>query len=347
MLAQCPRFTSGVSGQYAEIGTRRHKLLRRMFDADFTDDEATGMAEEDVAGIKWAVDYIRVHAPMSDYHLSWESPLSIEWDDFSTINGTPDCTCGPDLFDFKWRARDYTAQMAAYALGMTQRGHPVVNVHLLFGATQRAEKFTLTESACRQILAPILESVASASPQPTPCDYCGWCQDRLVCPALLGTAEKVANGYAQEPISWHPSKMITPEEIAMGLTVWRTILKPWGDSMEWHALESAQKLGLKLPGYELKTKRGREYCSDVARAFQSAGLPQETFLQCCDLRLNTSKSYPDKIGIRDAYAKQNGLALAPAKRELARRLQECMGRGNDSMQLVPTKQQHEENDAEL
>jgi orotate phosphoribosyltransferase len=104
--------------------------------------------------------------------------------------------------------------------------------------------------------------------------------------------------------------------------------------MEHHAKEAAEKLGLQLPGYELKPKKGKAHVSDVAAAHEILGLPVADYLRCCELRLNTSKKYPDRKGVIDVYAKVKELKNAPAGREVKKKLEDVITTGKSSMSLV-------------
>lgn len=329
MLAQCPRF-EGEASDFTDSGTARHKALAR----SLKDNDPLPMQdipEDEREGVEWAVEYIRLHAPMGDYQVAIEQRGSFIGPDFAEITGTPDIVCGPHIFDLKWRQRDYHSQMAAYAL---MNEHDPVTVHVLFADVKRAQVYRFSKESAEAIVMPIIER-AQSSQRPTACDYCGWCRNKLTCPAIVSKAVEVASGYSEDPRAktWHPSEMQSADDLAMALWIWRKILKPWGKSLEFHALEAAEKRGLSLKGFELSTKSGKTYCSDVAQAFGLAGLPQDKFLQCCDLRLNTSKKYPDKKGVIDVYAEQIGIKKAPAKRELLRKLEPVLKQTKPSLSL--------------
>jgi hypothetical protein len=280
MLAQCTQFESG-STDFAEEGTQRHLALHQHFNGD--DTLLLTLDEESQDGIKWAAEYIRVHAPISDHPILWEQPVKILYPNFEEVIGHPDCICGAELFDFKWRQRDYTPQLAAYALPQLFN-FPRVRAHVLYGQPRYAEKIDFDAAAVDDILSPILNRCEDN--KPTPCDYCGWCAKRLTCEALTTPAKHIASRYDDTALqmveNWHPSEMTSAADIALGLTIWRKILKKWGDSMEYHAMEAAVKKGLKLPGFELATKKGRKYVTDTTAAYEASGLKAEEFLKACE-----------------------------------------------------------------
>lgn len=342
MLAQCPRFTPS-GGEFAEAGHERHEALRGLLsDESFLFDS---LEEDDAAGVRWAYDYIQVNAPMSEYPLELEQQK--EWIDPVTLEirqGTVDVGCGPHIFDFKWRERDYLSQMAAYAL--TRPQYPEVTVHILFGEPQVAKKIIFTLETAEWTIAPIIAEALNEDAKATPCDYCDWCMHlkKLTCPAVNETAQAIAQGYSDSDKAkeWHPSKMETPEEIAAALWIARRVLKPWIESIEFHAREAALKKGLALPGFEMKTKKGRSFCFDVSIAFGLSGIPQEKFLQCCDLRLNSSKKIKDKVGLIDVLAEQMDIPKAQAKKQLTSKLAPVLKEGNPITMLVAKGESEEE-----
>jgi hypothetical protein len=339
-LAQCPCWESGTEHgeEYKDAGTRRHAALRAHCNGD--DTLLSALDAEDREAVLWAAGYIRANVT-AEFPVEWEQRLSFMTDDFEEYTGTADAVCGRDLFDLKWRERDYAAQMAAYALALFQ-ARPELNkirVHVLYGATQRADVYTLTEPAARELVQGVIAAAKDTAKQPTPCDYCGWCAHRLTCKPFLQTAQRVARGYADEErqalvASWHPSQMETPEDIALGITIARKILGPWCESMEYHAREAALKKGFALPGYELKTKRGRKFVKDVAGAHSALGLAPEQLLKCCDLRLNSSKSIKEKVGVIDVYAEAHQLPKAAAKRQVEKQLGDIIQTTKETVSLV-------------
>jgi hypothetical protein len=339
MLAQCPQFESGETSDFANAGTERHEALNHMIRGTVRD--AFELPEEDLTGVEWASEYIKLHAPMADFPLRLEqhlNPLDAEFNPVFENGGTADAICGPHLFDFKWRERNYDAQMAAYALALFGE-HETVTVHVLFGATRRAQVYKLDEPTASALVTSTIGRAKDPNAQPTPCDYCGWCAKRLTCKPYTRAAKRVAEGYADEPLlaqvkSWHPSEMESADEIALGLTIARKLLAPWCKSMEHHARDAAMKRGLQLPGYELKEKAGKTHVADVARAHELLALPVSDFLKCCELRMNTSKKYPDRTGVIDMFAKVRELKKAPAGREVKQKLSEVITTGKPTMSLV-------------
>jgi len=342
MLAQCPSFESSGS-DFADLGTDRHAALKAHYAGD--DSLLDLLDDDDQDGIRWAADYIRANTSES-YATVWETKRHWDRPDMSEAEGTPDVVNGSQLFDFKWRYRDYAAQMADYAISMIDNGYERVTAHILFGSERRAVKMHFDYAACEKIILPILTSLEN--PTPKPCDYCGWCAKQFTCAANTTTAKVVAEGYAEADLlqvirDWHPSEMMNDaQQIAFALTIWRRILKKWGESVEFHAAEAATKLGLKLPGYELKERQGRKFIADTQRAFELSGLPADKFLAACGVRLNTSKTNTSLLGLDKIFAEALGIKTATAKRECEKKLADVIQKSKSTMALVSVKGGEEE-----
>ena len=102
------------------------------------------------------------------------------------------------------------------------------------------------------------------------------------------------------------------------------------------------KKGLSIPGYIIKSEAGRSSCSDIIGAFNAIQLDAPDFLQCCDLRLETSKTNPDKRGLIDAVRTKRGITKAAAKREVKRILEPFMRTPKEVLKLKALNEPEEE-----
>lgn len=350
MLAQCPKF-DGEGGEYADAGTGRHRALEAILLGGDPVNELIPF-DDDHEGILWAADYIRLHAPMADYPLIPQFKVNPVDDFFKLIfpnGGTTDFVCGSHIFDFKWRPRDYSPQMAAYALGLIHARYsdtPTVTTHLLFGATKRPAVNTWSEASALALIHPIIDAARNPDAKPVACDYCDWCKNKTTCPALTAPVAAIANvrrdsvepDLAAKFSSWaldgaHTSQIDDPDLMSMVLKIARR-MGPFCNGAEHRAKQMAVKDGRTLPGFELKPKAGKSYCTDIAAAFTQSGLDQSEFLQACDVRLNTSKKYHDKKGLINLVAAKQGTKIAPTKRALLAKLGDAITKGKDSVSLV-------------
>lgn len=344
-LAQCPCFESG-SSEYAEDGTERHRALTEHFAGD--DSRLLMMDDEQADGVRWAAEYIKIHAPMMDHPIHFERTLTMLDADLDEMRGTPDAVCGGDLFDLKWRERDYTAQMSAYAVMMFETNPDLssVTVHLLFGAFRRHETFRLDEKSARAIVDPIISCAKNPDRKPSPCDYCSWCALKLTCSAYKERVDAVVAGREDWKLETYDTEFITDgKEMGKALRLARR-MKKWCEAVEWRADVLWNREGVPIDGFERKERQGRQFITDVTTAFSLSGLPQDKFLACCDVRLNTSKKYPDKLGVIDTYAKQTEISKSGAKRELLKKLEPVIKRGNPTVSLVDTGMKTEDEDFE-
>lgn len=339
ILSQCPKFISSGPKDFTEAGTQRHKAI----EAILRDDNQAPLAElssEDREGCQWAVDYIRMHAPMHDYPLYTEREMVLLDDDFNRVfPGRIDYSCGPHLFDIKSRERNYDAQLCAYALMLMQEcGWDKVYVHALFTVTQRAHKFEVEEVGAMNLVTNIIKSVRDPEARPRPCDYCGWCARQLTCPEYVERVNAVVEGREDWKLeNYHSSQIETPEGLAKALTLART-LKGWCEAVDYQAKDKAIKEGWQLPGYKLQDRAGRREIADIGAAFTAAALPQEEFLRACQVSFTS---------LVEVWMSMHGMKKAPAEREVQRRLGDIIQRRPSSTSLVKerakkAKQEEEE-----
>lgn len=341
MLAACPRFAPDESRGEDDKneGTERHNVFAEMLSGN---DSALGTLDDDQRErVEWAVEYVKCHAPMSDHPLHIERRLSLLDDDFNEITaGTPDVTCGPELFDLKWRERDYLPQMAAYAAAMMrEHGWPEVRVHLLFAERKHAQVFTLTEAQAMLIVNTVI-AAASQGAAPVACDYCGWCANRLTCSALTTPVSQVANfrediksnGYMLF-MEWlqkgaHASELNNGKLAGEVLRIARTIAN-WCEAVEHHCRELAIKQGVVSVGYKLQSRKGNRYIPSVTEAFARVGLPQTEFLAACDVKFSA---------LVDATAKLNAMPNKQAEHAVEEKLGDALQRKDSTMSLVVDKE---------
>jgi hypothetical protein len=329
-LAQCGKFESSpFSSDDADMGTLRHRSLNR-YNTERTDDQWEGLDEESKESIRWASDYINLHTRAKP---TWEKGIKIACGPQGDgINGTPDATDNiANVFDFKWRMRDYEAQMAAYSLGIMQEFWlPEIKTHLLFGEPRKPVVHSFTYQQAEEMVNTIIAE-AEACETPTPCDYCNWCKHSATCYALVDRANTVAAGREDwELEQYHSSDITSPDEMAKALHLARA-LKKWCESVEYHAKEMAGETG--LPGFKVQTKKGRRTVSDIGRACQLAGIAPDDFVKICSAPLGKIETL--------YFEGADFTSKAAACRELADKLAPVIERSKDSHSLVKEKEQTE------
>jgi hypothetical protein len=345
-LAECPCFEAS-SSDFADAGVDRHTALQKHFAGD--DSLLDLLPEEDQAGVRWAADYIRVKANLTEHPLTWEreNTSTAILPDFTEIPGTPDAVCSLDIFDLKWRQRDYTAQMAAYALMRLQaidlNSNVEIRVHVLYACFKRAEVLTFDLETAQSIIQPIADHYNDPNKKPTTCTYCGWCSKQLICDSFNQPALQAVQARDDWKLeTWHPSQIEDPHQMAKLLRA-VPLLEKLCKSARYHAKEMVLNKGITIPGFELKSENGKSSCFDVAGAFNAMPLTAAEFLQCCDVRLETSKTHPDKKGLVEMLKEKNGHpSKAAAKREVKRLLKDYMRTPKEVLKLKAINQPDEE-----
>ena len=339
-LDQCPRFESGGTSDFAEAGTIRHAAIydllinnsRRDIKSAYENDLSDALNHVDESerdAVIWAAEYIKLKAPTTDYPLRCEEKREWCGPDFSDREGTPDVTCGNHIFDLKWRRRDYTAQMADYALAVMQDGFESVTIHILYGAFKQIEVIQLDYATASRIVLDILTRANDPKSEPNPCDYCGWCAKRLTCNALLNRVNTVVENREDWRLtSYHSSEILTAEEMGKALRLAKA-LGAWCEAVEHHAREMARN-GIVPEGFKVQERKGNRFIASITEAYSRSGLSQEDFIAACEIKFSS---------LVELYAAQNGLKKAAAEREMERKLGEVVQRKNSTVSLVSVKEQ--------
>jgi len=307
-LQACPCFTADqTTGEDDKAaGTLRHDALFRYLGGDVSALE--DLDEVDRAGVEWAGEYIRTHAPTSEYPLERETKGAFLGPDFLEVRGTPDVVCGPVLFDLKWRddVSDYGPQMAAYSLMI---GHDPVKVHILYALHKRAEVLEFSVESAEGVVFPIIDRANAPDKKPSACSYCGWCANRLTCPAVIEQVQKAQVGKPAETID-------TADAMGDALRTAR-VVKDWCEAVEAAAKDMAFKKGVLPTGFAPVTRAGNREIPDINQAFGLTGLPQGDFLAACKISFTK---------LVEAFAGFHGMKKAPAERDLETKLGDAMRR---------------------
>lgn len=331
-----PCYQPGDTTEFAEAGTQRHEALAKLVatkDASLVE----ALDDEDQEQVRWAAEYIDLHAQTRDYPLKIEAKLTFTGPEFEDITGTVDYECGPCLFDLKSRYRDYSAQMAAYALGKfeAEPDLQLVTTHLLFGVIKRPVVMQWDRAAAEATVFPIIQSVYAWHRTEeqgrgyTPSEYCGWCARRLTCPHMTKLVDSVVAGrddWALE--TYHSSQLEKPVEMGKALRIAR-LMQKWCDAVEYHAEQMAVKRGVTIPGFVVKPVKGKRSVADLNLACAHLGIDPKTFLSLCNISIGELEKH---------YKTMTGLSLERAKQEMERKLGEVLQRAPSSHRLTATKE---------
>jgi len=136
--------------------------------------------------ILWTAKYIM--SVVGRKKLITEERISVMRGDEEITFGSMDAYCKGHLFDLKTgQKRDYSQQMAAYALGVMQKyGDKKLTCHLVYSSSRirEVDKFDLTRKEAEDTVYAIVDSVNDPTRSPWPCDYCMWCARKETCTAL-------------------------------------------------------------------------------------------------------------------------------------------------------------------
>lgn len=341
MLAACPCFESApdTGERDKDAGTARHGALAAAL-RGLTKLMEELQDEDEFESVNWAYEYIRVHAP-DGHEMRIEQRLDMLDDSFNVIiSGTPDVTCGPELFDLKWRERNYDEQMAAYAMAMIQaNGWQGVRIHILFAERKFARVVLMTRDDCWNIVHKVLLASKNPDALPVACDYCGWCAKRMTCPALTENVQAIANARAEIKAEtceafekWlkagaHASELTEPNLAGAVLTIAKQIVT-WTEAVQYHCKELAIKQGIIPTGFKLRPLKGNRFITSLTEAFSKSGMPQDEFLKLCDIKLTA---------LVEKFGEINGMKKAQAQRTLEEKLGDVIQRKASSVSLVAEK----------
>lgn len=310
---QCAAFIPDPAGsEHADLGTLKHAWLSYMLthqhEIGVMAPPTEELCSDDGEQVEWVAQYISDNCPPV---LCTEEDLHLIGDDFTERTwGTIDVGCADGVIvDAKFgEERDYSRQMAIYAfMWMTRQRLTSCNCHVVYGRLRRAEVLDFTLDKAASLTYQWLNQRDSADKTPTPCAYCGWCKDRLACPAVAGMVEQVAHGYSDTPLeTYHASEVSDPNTIARMLAMAK-VVGDWADSVKHHATKLALDEGVNIPGYTIRSRSGGWAVDDMQAAFERSGLDAPAFLSACTC------SIPK---LADAFAAAQGMPKAKAKNEL-------------------------------
>ena len=320
-LVLSPLFVRAPAGENAMSGTDRHAAL----EAALRDDESLCdmLPDNEAAAVRWARDYIRLHANTAEQPLLLEQKLYVYRDVEVVMEGTLDVICGDEIFDLKWMRRDYKPQMAAYALALMQiRGTLQCTYHVLHGANMRAEKRTMTRIEAEIIVYSIIDAVKAAKVCRTS-EYCSWCIKAPTCDVLVNKIKDVALVEQQDELSTY-----TAEQLGEVLnTASRAVV--WAEKVRERVKELAIA-GQEVDGYILAERKNvvTVPSEKLAEAFVATNLPSAKFLQACKLSLPS---------LATVYAEHTGLPVSDAKRAINNLLSDLIPEAGSYKLLVKRK----------
>jgi len=296
-LSKCPCFVSITdSNKYAEYGNNKHELLSKIFVnglKDIRDEEVNWVYEKctelaiDFFGSEYATVKILPEEKVTVYDENLEE-LFFGTTDLIIVSKTKAL-----LFDAKFgQERDYTMQMCAYARGIMDRlGLTEITCFVVYGKLKKyvEHKFTFEQSV--KLIDVVINSVKDENKKPNRCDYCKYCSNISLCEeskVLVNTlVEQVGPQIKNRKLLPIDNNAVITDSKTIGelLDLCRTIIKPWCDTIEYIAKQSAESG--KIPdGFKQQTSRGKRFVNDIIGLFDNVGLSQKEFLECCSVNLS-------------------------------------------------------------
>jgi hypothetical protein len=326
-LAACPCFENdGETSGAAQSGTDQHTVAACLLKGQPI--PPVVLDDGDMDNVLWYVDYVKVHA---SGELQVEISCNLTDENFQTVTyGTIDAAAGAEIFDYKSDRQkgDHAYQMAAYALMWMQRmGLPAVKAHLCYGRLRQVDIMEFDVAQASQM---VLDVTHNQIFEATPCQFCGWCKQKLTCPKQIGKVEEVVA--ACEPtetglVIREPTDITDPSTISRMLVMARIVAK-WTDAVEAHAKKMAVDNGIELPGFTVKHTSGGVSIGDMNQAFALSGLSAEQFIKACDVKMTK---------LIKVWKEVNEVSEAVAKKKLNQLLEPVLTENTKRTMLVRVK----------
>jgi len=229
--------------------------------------------------VVFAAEYIRTIAQGKP--IESEIEVSFNRDGKEATFGTFDAYSDGHLFDLKTgrEKRYYLPQMAVYVAAICQRdGIDQIEVHLIYSALNKVDKFTLTREEAEAVTHRIMDAVNNPTRQPSPCEYCAWCAHKGSCTALNETALAVSKS---ELIAGVDISTITDPETMGKFREVADMVEVWAKEVKSHCSGFSE-----IGGYMKVSRKGKKVITDITGALIHSGLPSEKFIKACTI------SYP-------------------------------------------------------
>lgn len=254
-LALCGQYesASGEAGPAAQRGTLLDAIFRQAWQTgDMGSHDA--ISDEDAAVVRWAINaMMRLRQSHLDTIETDEDKCKVRTPGMDHV-GTADAICvhGGWHADLKTgQIYDYTAQMAAYALGlMHEHMRGTWTAHLIFADQQKVVSKTFSYAEAREIVESVLNNIGTP---PVINDYCGWCAKSLTCSARVAASETALATTAET----FAAMLADPSRLGEFLLRCKTF-----DDFREAAETEARRLlgeGVDVPGWRLQKPRVTEF----------------------------------------------------------------------------------------
>jgi len=254
-LALCGQYESapGEAGPAAQRGSKLDAIFRQAWQTGDMGDH-NEISDDDAAVVRWAINaMMRLRQSAQEIVETDEARCKVRTPGMDHV-GTADAICvhGGWHADLKTgQIYDYTAQMAAYALGlMHEHMRGSWTAHLIFADQQRVVSRTFSYAEARQIVDKVLANIGTA---PVINEYCGWCAKSLTCSARVAATE-ITLATTTETFA---ATLADPSRLGEFLLRCKTF-----DEFREAAEVEARRLlgdGVEVPGWRLQKPRVTEF----------------------------------------------------------------------------------------
>lgn len=270
-LALCGQYESASgTSEAAARGTRLDGMFRHAWErGDFLD---RNVPEEDILAVQWALnECLKLHG----------GELGMTTDEDACKIETPGLEHVGTVDGIAWRGGwsvdlksgqiyDYSAQMAAYALGaMAMAMESEWTTHLLFCDQRQVVTKWWTFEAAKAVVESALANIGTP---PVENDYCGWCAKSLTCPARVASKDSALVTVAGLAPTVQDEGFLAllndPDRLGQFLAACQT-LEDFRDAAKEKA-HGLLEAGVNVPGWRLQKPRATEFVSAeyVARAVE-------------------------------------------------------------------------------
>lgn len=269
-----------LCGQYEGAqGTSAAASRGTMLDEHFRHAWATSefpnrdLSEEDAQAVRWAINQCLLLGGIADGLTTDEKACKILTSGIPHT-GTADGVAvkGQWLVDLKsGQIYDYSAQMAAYALGLMQEHFAQEwTTHLLFCDQREMVTEHWTYERAFELVASIVNNVGTA---PKENQYCNWCAKSLTCPARVASKDSAIVTVAGLAPTVQDDAFLAllndPDRLGKFLKQCNT-LDDFRDAAKAKARELLEA-GQQVPGWRLQKPRATEFvdAEHIAQAVES------------------------------------------------------------------------------
>lgn len=261
-LAECPCFV-GAEGYSAaaERGTRLDAIIRKAVQGEPPPDD---LNEDDARAVNWGVKELQSLA-LGDYVETREEYLSLKTPGLSRP-GTADAVCRGRSWvaDIKTgsMSRDYYDQLCAYAVACMDRYFEEEwTAHVLYVDHQVRKSYEIKIQEGKARVRQLAERATSRAAEPTPNEYCNWCQHHNTCYALV---RQVRSSYADICAPHGDSIAALRDQLLANpdkLSAFAARYKLFEKEIARPALEALKERleSEEVPGWSLSTRAGNEY----------------------------------------------------------------------------------------